>query len=219
MSLPNILDSPILMHSTYRTHHRLDSNIVSPGRNWSSVVNNNADETESLDKSEEDDSDNENENNSDKIYYQKLIHLKNKMIIKQDTNNDALRNLFKNVVEHQDKCQIIDASVKTIQQNEIDLHENYILQIEDKVKKLKKKLESEKLSNELNNINLEKYKKENSLLKNRSQCVICKSNDRIILFLPCKHCVCCRECSNSLYTNKCPTCRGEISEKQTIFLS
>lgn len=219
MSLPNILDSPILIPSTYRTHHRLDNNVASSNRNWASMVNNNnVDEIESLDKSD-DDSDDESENNSDKIYYQKLIHLKNKMIIKQDTNNDALRNLFKNVVEHQDKCQIIDASVKTIQQNEIDLHENYILQIEDKVTKLKKKLESEKLSNELTNINFEKCKKENSLFKNRTQCVICKSNDRTILFLPCKHCVCCRECSISLYTNKCPTCRGDITERQTIFLS
>ena len=108
---------------------------------------------------------------------------------------------------------------KKQEQNEIDLHENYILQIEDKVTKLKKKLESEKLSNELTNINFEKCKKENSLFKNRTQCVICKSNDRTILFLPCKHCVCCRECSISLYTNKCPTCRGDITERQTIFLS
>ena len=74
MSLPNILDNPILIPSTYRTHHRLDSNIVSPNRSWASMVNNNnVDEIESLDKSD-DDSDDESENKSDKIYYQKLIH-------------------------------------------------------------------------------------------------------------------------------------------------
>ena len=218
MSLPNILDSPILMPSNYRSQHRLDIPIISPRRNWvSTLKNSSVDEIESLEKSDE--SDNESDNDSDKIYYQKLIELKNKMIIKQDTNNDALRNLFKNVVDHQDKCQIIDANIKTIQQKEIDLHENYILELEEKITKLKKKLESEKLSSELNSMQLEKCKKENTLLKNRTQCIICKSNDRNILFTPCNHCVCCSECSNSLYTNICPTCRGDINEKLVIFLS
>ena len=66
---------------------------------------------------------------------------------------------------------------------------------------------------------LEKCKKDNTLLKNRTQCIICKSNDRNILFTPCYHCVCCSECSSSLYTNVCPTCRGDINEKLVIFLS
>ncbi len=219
MVLPNILDAPLVSPSTYRNHHRLDTSIISPRRTWRSIItNNNADEIESLDNTE-DDSDNESESNSDKIYYQKLIHLKNKMIIKQDTNNDALRKLFKNVIEHQDKCQIIDASVKTIQLNEIDLHENYIVELEDKVTKLKKKVESEKLSNETNKKQLEKSNKENISLRNRIQCVICKTSDRSVLFLPCKHCCCCMNCSNTLYTNKCPTCRTDISEKKSIFLS
>ena len=215
MSLPNILDSPILMPSNYRSQHRLDIPLISPRRNWVSTLKNSSiDEIESLDESE-----NESDNDSDKIYYQKLIQLKNKMIIKQDTNNDALRNLFKNVVDHQDKCKIIDANIKTIQQNENDLHENYILELEEKITKLKKKLESEKLSSELNSMQLEKCKKDNTLLKNRTQCIICKSNDRNILFTPCNHCVCCSECSSSLYTNVCPTCRGDINEKLVIFLS
>ena len=75
------------------------------------------------------------------------------------------------------------------------------------------------LANELNNEKIEKIDNENYILKKQVHCVVCRENDRSILFLPCKHCICCLECSNNLYTNKCPTCRTDITDKQCIFLN
>ena len=231
MSLPNINDIPNYTPSMYRSRHRLENNYNVPIRiNWSNVIQNNpVDEVQELDKSEIDseidnDSDNDTDNLSDNSvtqnkYYKSLINLKNKTLNKQERNNNALRTLFKTVIEHQDRCQIIESDVKSIQQNEITLHENYIGELEKKFEKYKKKLQSLSLSNEINKVRIERIEKQNNQLIKQTQCVICREKERSILFLPCKHCICCEECSNTLYTDKCPTCRTDITEKQCIFLN
>ena len=44
-----------------------------------------------------------------------------------------------------------------------------------------------------------------------SNCEICLSFEKTIVFMPCRHIYCCEICSVSL--NKCPMCRGAIIEK------
>ena len=223
MSLPNINDIPSYTPSNYRSRHRLDNNYSIPTRfNWNAILQNNpVDEVQELDKSEIDsDSDNETDNGeSSKNYYKTLLNLKTKTLTKQEKNNDQLRALFKNVMEHQDRCQTIETDVKCIQQNEITLHENYIGELEKRIDKYKKKIQSETLGNEIYKIRIEKLDNENNILKKQTQCVVCREKDRSMLFLPCKHCICCQECSDNLYTNKCPTCRTDITDKQCIFLN
>lgn len=46
-------------------------------------------------------------------------------------------------------------------------------------------------------------------------CSICFVNIRNVLFLPCRHCTCCLDCS--LKVNKCPICTECIKHKLTIF--
>ena len=224
MALPNINDTSRYFPSNYRSHHRLDSNYNTPTTfDWAGILQNNpVDEVQELDKSEietDSDSDSESETEKSKNYYKNLVTLKNKALVKQEKNNDLLRTLFKNVIEQQDQCQTIDSDVKSIKQNEITLHENYIEQLEKKVNTYKKQLQSETLTNEINKVKIEKIDKENNFLKKKTQCVVCRENDRSILFLPCKHCICCEHCSNNLFNNKCPTCRTEIVDKQHIFLN
>jgi hypothetical protein len=224
MSLPTINDISNITPQTYRSPHRLDNNYTTQTRfNWSSVLQNNPiDEVQELDKGEIDsdsDSDSDSEWETSKQYYKTLINLKNKTLMKQEKNNDALRTLFKNVIDHQDRCQTIETDVKYFQQNEITLHENYIAELENNVEKLKKKLESEQLACEINKVTVNKLDIENNSLNKQIQCVVCRGKERSILFLPCKHCICCQDCSNNLYNNKCPTCRTEITEKQCIFLN
>src|SRR5579871_2652772 len=37
------------------------------------------------------------------------------------------------------------------------------------------------------------------------QCVICLDNKRVVLFRPCKHCICCIKCTRTLASNlQCP---------------
>ena len=133
MALPNLSENPLLSTSTYRSHHRLDTTLLHPRRtNWASIIQNNSvDEVESVDKTE-DLTDDETVDTSN-TYYKKLLNFKNKTIIKQESNNDALRMLFKGVVDHQERCQVLETSVKNIQQNEIELHENYIEELEGKL--------------------------------------------------------------------------------------
>lgn len=219
MALPNLSDNPLFSTSTYRSHHRLDTSLLNPARtNWASIIQNNpVDEVESVDKTE-DFSDDETVDTSN-TYYKKLLTFKNKTIIKHESNNDALRMLFKGVVEHQERCQVLETSVKNIQQNEIDLHESYIEELEGKIESLKIKYLKEKLDNEINKTKMDKILKDNGLIKKQLQCVVCHNTERNVVFLPCKHFACCNVCANNLYTNKCPTCRGTIEEKQIVYLS
>ncbi len=219
MALPNLSENPLLSTSTYRSHHRLDTTLLHPRRtNWASIIQNNSvDEVESVDKTE-DLTDDETVDTSN-TYYKKLLNFKNKTIIKQESNNDALRMLFKGVVDHQERCQVLETSVKNIQQNEIELHENYIEELEGKLENLKIKYQKEKLDNEIKKTKMDQLVKDNETIKKQIQCVVCHSAERNVVFLPCKHFACCNLCANNLYTNKCPTCRGSIEEKQTVYLS
>ena len=80
-------------------------------------------------------------------------------------------------------------------------------------------MQTDKLSSELNKLRLEEVSKENIAIKKRIQCVVCLNKDRNIVFLPCNHCICCNDCANILQNNKCPTCRGNIQDKQIVYLS
>jgi hypothetical protein len=50
-----------------------------------------------------------------------------------------------------------------------------------------------------------------------STCVICMEVARQVLFMPCKHVVCCSNCSG--HVQKCPVCNQRITSKQPIFLA
>tara|TARA_X000001036_G_C20690054_1_gene809077 strand:- start:4005 stop:4670 length:666 start_codon:yes stop_codon:yes gene_type:complete len=221
MSIPNLTDNPLLSRSTFRSHHRLDASILQPRRtNWASILQNTtADEVESLEKTEEDSDDDDDIENSSKIYYKKLLKCKNKAILKLESNNDGLRMLFKGVVEHQERCQVLETSVKNIQQNEIDLHETYIEELEGKVNSLKTKYQTEKLLNETKQTKMDELTNKNLTMKKQIQCVICHSEERNTIFYPCNHVSCCDHCANNLYNLKCPTCRSDIQEKKIIYLS
>lgn len=45
----------------------------------------------------------------------------------------------------------------------------------------------------------------------RERCVVCISARADVLFLPCKHDVCCFECCKQLQQMVCPICRGKIT--------
>ena len=44
------------------------------------------------------------------------------------------------------------------------------------------------------------------------KCVICYSNFRNTIFLPCRHSCCCQKCSGSLSHKDCPLCKNHIQE-------
>lgn len=49
------------------------------------------------------------------------------------------------------------------------------------------------------------------------ECVICMDNKRCMLFMPCRHVVSCKTCSEKL--DKCPICKQQIKYKQQIIIS
>ncbi len=220
--MSNLSNNPLLSTSTYRSHHRLDNSTLNQSRrNWISILQNNtADEVQSLDRIEESEEESEEESvDNSKNYYKKLLSFKNKTIIKQESNNDALRMLFKGVIDHQERCQVIETSVKNIQQSEIDLHESYIEDLEKKVVDINKKLSQEKKIKDTTLDKLNNISKQLSYVKKQIHCVICHSRDRDVIFYPCMHVCCCNACSNNLYTKVCPTCRTEIQDTKVIYLS
>ena len=152
-------------------------------------------------------------------YYKQLLDYKNKTIFKHEQNNDSLRVLFKNVVDQQDKCQRLDNNVKSIQQNEIDLHEKQVKTQDKEIRRLKKSLVVERqLVNKHSELNII-YKRDSVYNKQRIQCVVCKDKDRNVMLEPCKHIVCCKECAEQLPNNQCPNCRALINSKQNVYIS
>lgn len=52
-------------------------------------------------------------------------------------------------------------------------------------------------------------------IDNKKCCIICLENERNIVFMPCKHLMCCYECSVNF--TKCPTCREKIKKIINIY--
>ncbi|GHV49529.1 hypothetical protein AGMMS49579_01500 [Spirochaetia bacterium] len=50
-----------------------------------------------------------------------------------------------------------------------------------------------------------------------STCAVCLKNKTNMLFLPCKHAVCCKECSDQLLN--CPICKAFIQSKMRIYIN
>lgn len=52
-------------------------------------------------------------------------------------------------------------------------------------------------------------------LDSETACVVCEDNKPIMLFMPCMHNICCKQCSDLL--KECPTCRGAVDMRVRVF--
>ena len=66
---------------------------------------------------------------------------------------------------------------------------------------------------------LDDYKKdlEHQVKVDVITCKVCYEKISDCIFEPCKHMVCCDECSNKIMDNKCPMCRTNIESKLKIY--
>jgi len=53
-------------------------------------------------------------------------------------------------------------------------------------------------------------------LERKSECVVCQSREKLILFTPCNHVQCCQSCADKIVS--CPVCRTVIQTKIKIFI-
>jgi hypothetical protein len=72
------------------------------------------------------------------------------------------------------------------------------------------------------NLNLEKIEDKNILkvikeLEIKITCVVCQSNMRNVMFVPCNHLATCITCSKSPLLKTCPLCRSNFTNKSRIF--
>lgn len=58
---------------------------------------------------------------------------------------------------------------------------------------------------------------ENERLKDEKACRVCLTNERNVLFLPCRHLVTCPDCA--VVVEKCPVCRSQIECTVKVFKS
>jgi len=63
-------------------------------------------------------------------------------------------------------------------------------------------------SNSNSSARLDPYEDPNS-------CVVCMDAERRVVFIPCGHLVCCRDCG--ILQKKCPICRADLQESITVF--
>lgn len=94
----------------------------------------------------------------------------------------------------------------------------------EKIWLARKGLELESEKRMLSRAEFEKLNGENVILKREAEknedlmsCVVCFERFRNVLFLKCKHFVCCEKCSLRI-NDMCPLCRKPISEKIKVFL-
>ena len=81
-----------------------------------------------------------------------------------------------------------------------------------------KEVENENFQSiQLENENLQSLRRETKFLYFKSKCVICFTNVRNIVTLPCSHLSLCENCSNKM--DKCPSCQESISCTITTFWS
>lgn len=64
---------------------------------------------------------------------------------------------------------------------------------------------------------LEAVKRQIEEENDAKRCSVCLEEDRQILFLPCRHVCCCRNCASSL--TKCPICRGTIAQQIDMIMA
>ena len=48
-------------------------------------------------------------------------------------------------------------------------------------------------------------------------CVVCQTDAKTVLLMPCRHMCLCKECSSRSEMTKCPLCRVAITEKIDVF--
>ncbi|KAL8562474.1 hypothetical protein ACOMHN_008618 [Nucella lapillus] len=63
---------------------------------------------------------------------------------------------------------------------------------------------------------VEKLQRENESLRDKQLCKICMERDVEVIFLPCKHFVCCAPCSAAV--QECPICRVTIQSIDKVFM-
>ena len=97
--------------------------------------------------------------------------------------------------------------------------------LSEKYQKLKKNKYHESIllnyeKKKINNIN-EKLEKKYTNLKNETLCLICGSERRNIILLPCKHYILCHNCEKNNYNiskdRKCPVCRQNYNDTMILY--
>lgn len=91
------------------------------------------------------------------------------------------------------------------------------------IKRYIKDRENEKIAEQLRK-NLEQSRKErrqrvrDGELRDDQLCIVCKTNPREIILLPCGHVCLCEDCSDSIKLF-CPACRQKIDQKAAAYIT
>ena len=200
------------------------------------------DEYEEEEEEEDDDIDNENINsnnnqtNEDKANKDKqneenesLININkennNNNVINENVNNNIGVNENENNnneindIEYED---IYDIGIEFVPYYEKDSNEFDLNKENNEIALISLFNIEKKENNELEiKCVLQKLKKHNYLFElkdiydgagNNGKCVICYTNNRNTIFLPCRHSCCCQNCSGTLMPKICPLCKENIKD-------
>lgn len=58
----------------------------------------------------------------------------------------------------------------------------------------------------------------NTIQNEHLNCIVCRTNAKTILLLPCKHLAFCNDCNETYRDLSCPLCRGEITDRTSIYV-
>ncbi|MDP0561598.1 MAG: RING-HC finger protein [Candidatus Endonucleobacter sp. (ex Gigantidas childressi)] len=132
------------------------------------------------------------------------------MLIRDDDHEYLTGNITLITEIHEDSSNLCYAFVCSL----LDETEISNIQMEVQSQNTHTLLVAEKLNSEDDATKIKTLVMENNNLKDIYTCKICLDEKVSILFLPCAHIACCRNCSSSL--RKCPICRVYIKSVQVI---
>ena len=72
------------------------------------------------------------------------------------------------------------------------------------------------IEKKFSNMKISKNEKKNKENDNNMKCIICLTENKCFLFIPCKHLACCEKCSKKV--KNCPICRSKIDYSFKIYV-
>ena len=171
-------------------------------------------------KSSEDKTNNTDQQNEEN---ETLINYKDKEIInnyEEEAKDDNINN--NNEINYEEYEEIFDIGIEFVpyyDKNSLEFEQNkenneiVLITLINIEKKENNDLEIKKV--------LQKLKKHNHFFElkdiydgsgNNGKCVVCFTNNRNTVFLPCRHSCCCKKCSGTLIEKVCPLCKEDIKD-------
>ena len=159
---------------------------------------------------------NSKELNHNEFNFEEINNI-NKSLHDMSNKNFMLHKMLEKYSKIEDEYNVLEFEYKILEKKFIEINRTY-----DSFK-ISSYLDIKLLKYEISKLKIlnDEIKSKSDEIKNEHLCVICQSNKKDIVLLPCKHYIICKECEENNYNitreRKCPICRNEYFDKMMLY--